>query len=60
MRLSPGKNAPKYINIIIEIPSGSNIKYEQDEESGLLKVDRVLYTSTMSPSITGIYQVQEH
>jgi len=49
MRLSPGKNAPKYINIIIEIPSGSNIKYEQDEESGLLKVDRVLYTSMMFP-----------
>ena len=34
---------------IIEIPKGSKIKYELDKDSGLMKMDRILYTSTHYP-----------
>lgn len=49
MNLSPGKNAPELVNVFIEIPMNSNIKYELDKESGVLKVDRILYTSMNYP-----------
>ena len=49
MKLDAGKNAPKVVNAIIEIPMYSNIKYEFDEEHEALKVDRVLYTSMVYP-----------
>lgn len=35
--------------VIVEIPKGSKIKYELDKDSGLIKVDRILYTSTHYP-----------
>lgn len=38
---------------LIEIPKGSKAKYELDKETGLLKLDRVLYTSTVYPSNYG-------
>lgn len=38
---------------IIEIPKGSKIKYEMDKETGLIRVDRVLYTSTHYPANYG-------
>ena len=44
MKLGAGKDAPEKVNSFIEIPMGSNIKYELDEESEVLKVDRVLFT----------------
>jgi inorganic pyrophosphatase len=34
---------------VIEIPMSSKVKYELDKETGLLKVDRVLYSSMMYP-----------
>ena len=34
---------------IIEIPKGSKIKYELDKDTGLMKMDRILYTSTHYP-----------
>ncbi|AAY80317.1 inorganic diphosphatase [Sulfolobus acidocaldarius] len=49
MKLSPGKNAPDVVNVLVEIPQGSNIKYEYDDEEGVIKVDRVLYTSMNYP-----------
>jgi len=49
MKLGPGKKAPDEVNVIIEIPLGSNIKYEYDKEEGIVKVDRVLYTSMVYP-----------
>ncbi|BCS92803.1 inorganic diphosphatase [Metallosphaera javensis (ex Sakai et al. 2022)] len=49
MNLGPGKKAPDIVNVLVEIPSGSNIKYEYDEEEGVIKVDRVLYTSMVYP-----------
>jgi inorganic pyrophosphatase len=49
MKMGPGKKAPDEVNVVIEIPMGSNIKYEYDEEEDIVKVDRVLYTSMMYP-----------
>ncbi|PUZ25981.1 inorganic pyrophosphatase [Chitinophaga parva] len=51
--VSPGENAPKIVNAIIEIPKGSRAKYELDKESGLLKLDRVLYSSVYYPANYG-------
>ena len=39
-----GKNAPETVNVVIEIPKGSQNKYEFDEELGVIKLDRVLYS----------------
>lgn len=47
--VQPGQAAPKIVNAIIEIPKGSRVKYEIDKESGLLKLDRVIYSSFMYP-----------
>ena len=49
MKLGPGKKAPDEVNVLIEIPLGSNIKYEFDDEEEVIKVDRVLYTSMVYP-----------
>lgn len=51
--VSPGKNIPEIVNGIIEIPKGSRAKYELDKESGLLKLDRVLYSSVYYPANYG-------
>lgn len=47
--LSTGAKAPEEVNVVIEIPRGSNIKYELDEETGAIFVDRFLYTPTYYP-----------
>ncbi len=44
-----GEKAPKFVNAVIEIPQGSRAKYEIDKESGLLKLDRVIYSSFYYP-----------
>ncbi len=44
-----GKDAPEKFNVIIEIPRGSSNKYELDKETGLIKLDRVLYSSMYYP-----------
>ncbi|BCU68223.1 inorganic pyrophosphatase [Sulfolobales archaeon HS-7] len=49
MKLSPGNKTPELVNVLVEIPMGSNVKYEYDEEQGVIKVDRVLYTSMVYP-----------
>lgn len=43
------------LNCLIEIPAGSKIKYEIDKESGLLKVDRILYSSVHYPCNYGLF-----
>lgn len=47
--VTPGENAPRVVNAVIEIPQGSRAKYEIDKASGLLKLDRVIYSSFMYP-----------
>ena len=51
--LSPGKNTPARVQAIIEISKGSKAKYEIDKESGLLKLDRVLFSSIHYPANYG-------
>ncbi|MEE9438374.1 MAG: inorganic diphosphatase [Saprospiraceae bacterium] len=44
-----GDDAPKIVQAIIEIPRGSKTKYELDKETGMLRLDRVLYSSVYYP-----------
>jgi len=46
---SYGKAAPGVVNAMIEIPQGSRTKYEIDKETGLLMLDRVIYSSFHYP-----------
>ncbi|PIQ76624.1 inorganic diphosphatase [Candidatus Peregrinibacteria bacterium CG10_big_fil_rev_8_21_14_0_10_49_24] len=52
--MTTGNSAPKYINVIVEIPQGSRNKYEFDKESGIVKLDRVLRSSVHYPGEYGI------
>ena len=47
--LSAGDDVPNQVNVVIEIPRGSDVKYEIDEKTGYVFVDRFLYTSTHYP-----------
>ena len=51
--VSYGDRVPDVVNAIIEIPKGSRAKYELDKETGLLKLDRVLYSSVYYPANYG-------
>lgn len=51
--VSPGNKLPYIVNGIIEIPKGTRAKYELDKDSGLLKLDRVLYSSVYYPANYG-------
>lgn len=51
--VSYGTNVPDTVNAIIEIPKGSRAKYELDKETGMLKLDRVLYSSVYYPANYG-------
>ena len=48
-----GVGSPDIVNAIIEIPKGSKAKYELDKKTGLLKLDRVLYSSVYYPANYG-------
>jgi inorganic pyrophosphatase len=51
--ISPKKITKDKFTAVIEIPKGSKIKYELDKDTGLLKMDRILYTSTHYPANYG-------
>lgn len=51
--ISTGEGFPETINCIVEIPKGSRLKYELDKESGLLKLDRVLFSAVFYPENYG-------
>lgn len=44
-----GEKAPATVNALIEIPQGSRSKYEVDKATGLLRLDRVIYSSFHYP-----------
>lgn len=46
---SYGEKAPERVNALIEIPQGSRAKYEVDKDTGLLRLDRVIYSSFHYP-----------
>lgn len=48
-----GPKVPELFPAIIEVPKGSKNKYELDKESGLIKVDRVLFSSVHYPANYG-------
>ena len=48
-----GDQAPEIFNCIIEIPIGSTVKYELDKPTGLLRVDRVLFSAVHYPANYG-------
>lgn len=48
-----GPDAPQILNAVIEIPKGSKAKYELDKKSGLIKMDRILFSSVHYPSNYG-------
>ncbi|WVZ68047.1 hypothetical protein U9M48_017037, partial [Paspalum notatum var. saurae] len=47
--LDIGPDAPAVFNVVVEISKGSKVKYELDKKTGLIKVDRVLYSSVVYP-----------
>jgi inorganic pyrophosphatase len=51
--ISSGRKAPMIVTGIVEIPKGSKGKYELDKESGLLRLDRVLFSSVHYPGNYG-------
>lgn len=48
-----GDQAPQFVNAVIEVPKGSKTKYELDKNNGLIKVDRVLFSSVHYPANYG-------
>ncbi|HTN12091.1 MAG TPA: inorganic diphosphatase [Acetobacteraceae bacterium] len=52
-RIPTGFNPPHDINVVVEIPQGSAVKYEIDKESGAIFVDRFLFTPTAYPAAYG-------
>lgn len=51
--IEPGNEAPAFVKSVIEIPKWSKGKYEMDKESGLLRLDRVLFSSVHYPANYG-------
>jgi len=49
-----GPKVPSVINVIVEIPKGSQNKYEYDKKRGIIKLDRVLFSPFFYPGEYGI------
>lgn len=47
---------PDIVEVIVEVPKGSRNKYEYDPDSGLIKLNRVLYSSVHYPADYGFIQ----
>lgn len=54
--ISDSKITPESFTAVIEISKGGKQKYELDKATGLLRLDRILYTSTHYPPITDSFQ----
>ncbi len=51
--VSIGEDVPDEFNVVIEVSKGSKVKYEIDKDTGLLAVDRILYSSVVYPENYG-------
>ena len=51
--VTPGAKLPQEFQAVIEIPFGSSVKYELDKSSGLIKLDRILYSAVYYPANYG-------
>lgn len=52
--IEPGENAPEIVNVIVEIPKGSQNKYEYDKDKNIIRLDRVLFSPLHYPGDYGI------
>ncbi len=48
-KIAIGNKAPAKVNVLIEVPKGSNVKYEVHKETGMIKVNRFLFTASTYP-----------
>src|SRR3954451_19444086 len=48
-----GQRVPDIVPVVVEVPKGSKTKYELDKRSGLIRVDRVLFSSVHYPANYG-------
>src|SRR5919199_2097462 len=48
-----GEDVPDEFNVVVEVSKGSKVKYELDKDTGLLQVDRILYSSVVYPENYG-------
>jgi inorganic pyrophosphatase len=51
--VTPGEGLPARFTAVIEIPMGSSVKYELDKETGMLRLDRILYSAVYYPANYG-------
>ncbi len=51
--VTPGRDIPKEFETVIEIPFGSSVKYELDKASGLIRLDRMLFSAVYYPANYG-------
>jgi inorganic pyrophosphatase len=51
--VTPGEHLPGEFTAVIEIPMGSSVKYELDKTTGLLRLDRILYSAVYYPANYG-------
>jgi inorganic pyrophosphatase len=51
--VTPGLHLPSEFMSVIEIPRGSSVKYELEKSTGLLKLDRILYSAVFYPANYG-------
>lgn len=52
--LESGSDLPEIINVVVEIPKGSQNKYEYDKKHNMIKLDRVLFSPFHYPGDYGI------
>jgi inorganic pyrophosphatase len=52
-KIPAGKDVPHDINVVIEIPQNSGVKYEIDKDSGAMVVDRIVFTPMTYPAAYG-------
>ncbi len=51
--VTPGEGLPVRFTAVVEIPMGSSVKYELDKETGMLRLDRILYSAVYYPANYG-------
>ncbi len=53
LEVGPGTSLPSVVNAIVEIPKGRRNKFEVDKKTGLIRLDRYLYSSSHYPGDYG-------
>lgn len=56
--IRPGEHLPKEFNSVIKIPLGSSVKYELDKKTGLIRMDRLVYSAVYYPANYGFIPIK--